>query len=147
VPKDATLYVTISTTGDTHGGAASWFSCVVDDEFCNPGAGGAAGAPGGWIALLKLPAANEGADNCDDGGGGAGDCHDNSIYYTWCTNVKRGDHTVDIRLASSEESGQEDTTVFYEAAHFYIEATHAKKDKCVQAEAIDYDGPNPHEHS
>jgi hypothetical protein len=112
VPREATLYVTISTTGDTHGGAASWFSCVVDEDFCNPGAGGAAGAPEGWIALQKLPAANEGADNCDDGTGGAGDCHDNSIYYTWCTNVKKGDHTVDIRLASSEtpEQGIDTTT-------------------------------------
>ena len=160
VPKEATLYVTISTTGDTHGGAASWFSCVVDDKtdekndktdnhkdaaemFCNPGAGGASGAPGGWVALQKLPAANEGAENCPDGGGRAGDCHDNSIYYTWCTNVKKGDHIVDIRLASSDE-GQD---VFFEAAHFYIDATHANKDKCVQADSkhYDYEGPNPHQ--
>jgi hypothetical protein len=128
-PVDATLYITISTTGDTHGGAASWFSCVVDDYFCNPGAGGAAGAPAGWIALQKLPAANEGADNCDNGGGGAGDCHDNSIYYTWCTNVKKGDHKVDIRLASSIER----QPVFFEAAHFYIDATKGQN-HCSQAD-------------
>jgi hypothetical protein len=160
VPKEATLYVTISTTGDTHEGAASWFSCVVDDEtdkkndttdthekasemFCNPGAGGAAGVPGGWVALLKLPAPNEGADNCDDGNGGAGDCHDNNIYYTWCTNVKKGDHTVDIRLASSDEGEY----VFFETAHFYIDATEKTKDTCVQTDPkyYDYEGSNPHE--
>lgn len=159
VPQDATLYVTISTTGDTHGGAAAWFSCVVDDkrdkeyghnkdggEFCNPGLGGAGGAPGGWIPLLKLPVASQGADNCNNGGGGAGDCHDNSIHYTWCTNVKKGNHTIDIRLASSEEPGEEDTTVFYESAHFYIDATHAKKDKCVQAASTGYEGTSPHDH-
>jgi hypothetical protein len=136
------LYVTLSTTGDVHGGAASFFSCRVDDRFCNPGAGGAAGAPAGWIALQKVPAANAGAANCNNGGGGAGDCHDNGIYYTWCTWIDPGVHTLDVRLASSLP-GQ---TVFVEAAHFYVNSsTLPKSEACVEDPDNEDMGPNPHE--
>jgi hypothetical protein len=48
----------------------------------------------------------------------------NSIYYTWCANIKEeGDHTVDIRLASSSKGDP----AFFEAAHFYIDATHSRR--------------------
>jgi hypothetical protein len=135
------LYVTISATGDTHGGAASWFSCSVDTGsgpvFCNPGSGGAAGAPGGWIALNKLPAATT-ATNCDDGSGGTGDCHDNSITYQWCTVLPAafvatgGAATVNLRMASSNPSAVAGAdTVFIEAAHFYIDATKGGTPTCV----------------
>jgi len=115
--SDNVLYVTLSTTGDTHDGAASWFTCMVDGAFCNPGSGGAAGAPPGWIALLKEPAGGANA-NCNNGGGGPGDCHDNGIYYTWCTKIDPGTHTVELRMAS----GAPPALVFIEAAHFYIDS-------------------------
>lgn len=119
------LYVTISAVADTHGGSALWINCRVDGVDCNAGFGGAAGAPGGWIAVNKLPVATGGADNCNDGGGGAGDCHDNTIYYTWCTPVVPADleggsaHTVELRMATSI-SGQ---NVFFETAHIFVDAS------------------------
>jgi hypothetical protein len=67
-----------------------------------------------------------------DGGGGGGDVHDNGIYYTWCTPVQPGTHTIDIRLASSGSDfetggtglfGPVGPTVFFEQAHFYIDAS------------------------
>jgi hypothetical protein len=131
-----TLYVTISTTGDTHNGASIWLSCRLDGAYCNGGAGGAAGAPGGWVSLQKhknwigLSGALSG-----DGGGGGGDVHDNSLTYTWCTQVKPGSHTVDIKMATSGpdfETGDPDSasTVFFEAAHFYIDANRASNTGC-----------------
>jgi hypothetical protein len=156
-----TVYVTISTTGDTHFSstdndqAALWLSCKFDGAFCNPGAGGAAGAPGGWIAMLKLTDNDTAAGGCSDAaGGGAGDCHDNIIYYTWCiplgddgdaaksfggdvyysdyTMASAGTHTVELRMASSNGGA-----VFFEAAHFYIDASKIHGDnRCTQAPAL-----------
>ena len=128
------LYITISATGDTHFGAASWFNCQVDSVNCNNGTGGADGAPAGWIALNKLPAATA-ITNCGvtgDGGGGTGDCHDNSITYQWCAVLPPasvatgGPHTVNLRMASSDGT----STVFIEAAHFYIDATGGSGPTC-----------------
>lgn len=134
-----TLYVTLSTTGDTHDGAASCFTCLLDGAFCNAGALGAAScAPGfpqpvGWINLLKLPE-TDGANNCNDGGGGTADCHDNSIHYTWCTRVKPGVHTVQIRMATAQPG----STVFMETAHFYVDASRQgrKQNACEEAPII-----------
>src|SRR5258708_15740763 len=58
---DNTLYVTISAVGDTHKGNAGWFSCNLDGDptlvptasYSNPGSGGAAGAPAGWLSFEK----------------------------------------------------------------------------------------------
>ena len=124
-----TLYVTLSTTGDTHGGAASWFSALVNGAVCNKGDEGAGFAPGGWIPLQKHISSGPGGD----GGGGAGDMHDNGIYYTWCCreNVRPGgSNTVEIRMASSIQ-GQ---FVFVERSHYYIDSTAAKL--CTEAEPI-----------
>lgn len=141
-----TLFVTVSTTGDTHQGSALLLSCRLDGAFCNPGPTGAAAVPPGWISLQKhfnydttyTAAPNDplagGAPSSGDGGGGLGDMHDNSIYYTWCTEVPRagGTHTVDIRLATSSAGN----IVFIENAHFYIDAARlpASSD-CVQGVA------------
>ena len=125
-PNVNTLYVTISATGDTHNGAAIWLSCRVDGVFCNPGTGGAGQAPPGWIALQKH--LNYGLGFAGDGGGGDGDAHDNSLYYTWCMPVKEsGPKQIAIKMASSgidNESPDQRTrpTVFIEAAHFYVDA-------------------------
>jgi hypothetical protein len=133
VPRNAdTLYLTLSTTGDAHNGAASCFTALLDGGFFNPGEQGAARcADGGstpvpgWITLLKLP--NGGAGGCNNGGGGAGDCHDNSIYYQWCTAVSPGAHEVEIRMASDTVG----SPVFIEQAHFYIDASRGPG--CTQA--------------
>jgi len=112
-----TIFVTLSTTGDTHGGAASWFSASVNGVVCNRGNDGAGFAPGGWIPLQKHRDSSPGGD----GGGGIGDLHDNSIYYTWCCieGVKvGGDNTVEIKMATSI-AGQ---PVFIERSHFYIDS-------------------------
>jgi hypothetical protein len=141
-----TLYLTLSTTGDTHDGAASCFTALLDGAFFNPGGQGAARCAGGgetpvegWITLLKLPGqtGDPGGTNCDDGGGGPGDCHDNSIYYQWCTPVEPGKHEVEIRMASDTEG----KTVFIEQAHFYVDASRFREEKgCVQAETpVDVD--------
>ncbi len=135
-PDQNVLYVTVSAVADTHDGSALWINCRVDGVDCNPGFGGAAGAPGGWIAVNKLPAADGGASNCNDGGGGAGDCHDNSVYYTWCAAVVPDDlgggsaHTVELRMATSH-SGK---TVFFEAAHIFVDASDLEPENaCVPA--------------
>lgn len=120
------LYVTLATTGDTHGGVASCFSVLVDGEFANPGGQGAArcGQDGenvpGWIALLKLPEDvqdPDGTNNCDQGGGGSADCHDNAINYTWCAPIEQGTHTVQVRMAAAPDG----EIVFIEQAHFLID--------------------------
>lgn len=129
------LKATMSTTGDTHLGAAACFTCVITDPtgastFCNPGlgqgaarcaAGGTVNVPG-WVNLLKLPAA-PGTTNCSDGGGGDGDCHDNNIHYEWCTPVNAevdpGLYTVELWMAT-DTAGE---PVFIEQAYFYLDET------------------------
>jgi len=120
-PGEKVLYITMSATGDTHGGVASQFSCLVDGLPCNPGIPGAAPAPAGWLTLNKMPAATD-TPNCNDGGGGGGDCHDNQIYYTWCAAIQPppggpATRTVNLRMASSDGV----SLVFIESAHFYID--------------------------
>jgi hypothetical protein len=128
-----TLFVTISTTVDTHGGVAALFSCNVDGVFCNPGNGFA--APAGWIALSKHfnydSVTYNGGVSGGDGRGGNGDMHDNNVYYTWCTAVTPGNHTVEIRLASSDDGGGsfQDPGLDMEASHFYIDAA-SLPDRC-----------------
>ena len=44
-----TLYVTVSGTGDSHGGARLELACLVDGNPCNPGPNPVGGSPSGWI--------------------------------------------------------------------------------------------------
>jgi hypothetical protein len=134
-----TLYVTISATGDDHNGARLQLACKVDGKPCQPGAGDpAGGAPSGWHTglrfknynnnLLPLPFAG-------DGGGGAGDVHDNHVMYTWCTpfETKAGTHNVQVRLASSPGPGDPGGgLVFLEAIHFFIDGARVASadDRC-----------------
>lgn len=121
-----TLYLTMSTTGDAHGGAGSCFSANVDGNFFNGGDQGAARCAdnattpvSGWVTLLKLPDIVDAVTtNCNSGGGGSGDCHDNSITYQWCTPITPGVHDVEVRMATSN-AGQ---PVFIEQAFFYVDA-------------------------
>jgi len=129
VPFDQNvLYITFSATGDTHDGAALWLACRVNGSACNPGAGGAGGAPSGWMPLNKLPAPVL-ATNCNDGNGGFGDCHDNSIYATWCVPIARegGTFDIELRLATSAPPAR----VFFEMGHIYIDSN------CIDGNACD----------
>lgn len=139
-PGMNTLYVTISTTGDTHNGAALWLSCRVDGVPCNPGFGGAGGTPAGWINVQKHK--NYPLGLIGDGGGGAGDQHDNSIYYQWCVKRQTGPARVEIKMASSgpdfeTDDGVTPPFVFFEAAHVYIDASRiAGENRCTPAPPV-----------
>jgi hypothetical protein len=145
---DNTLYVSIYTTGDTHGGSALWLSCRVDGAFCRPGAAGAAGAPSGWISLLKLPQDVQEPNasiNCNDGGGGTADCHDNSITYQWCIPVEKKEgkeeQEVELRMATSKPG----ELVFIEAAHVYIDSSRIRgPNQCTQAPPLETHNPPPY---
>lgn len=116
-PGEGVLFITVSTTGDTHNGAALLLGCFINGVPCNAGTTGAAQpkAPG-YIYLRKLPVTD--GTNCNDGAGGTADCHDNSIAYTWCSRVApRSTHTVDIRLANNDNV----SSVFIEQLHVYID--------------------------
>src|SRR5262245_19784178 len=83
VPNDVdVLYITFSAQGDAHNGSALLMSASVNDNLIEPLAGQNSGGGGGphvqtgWYTLIHLPAAGTGA-NCNDGGGGTADCHDN----------------------------------------------------------------------
>jgi hypothetical protein len=140
VTTDNVLFVTISATGDTHDGARLQLACNVDDQPCQPGAGDpAGGAPTGWFTASRHENYNDdyvGEGYAGDGGGGAGDLHDNAIYYTWCARVSHGTRNVKIQMASSPAPGAEDTavpnTVFLEAVHFYIDGARIRHlaDRC-----------------
>jgi len=124
-----TLFVTFSGQGDTHEGedgesARLQMLCTIDtgegEAFCNPNTG-LVDQPTGWMTLLKQP--NPGSGGCNagagDGQGGSGDCHDNTLYATWCIPLEGpGPLTVRLRLASSNGG-----IVFYERAHIYIDST------------------------
>ena len=118
VPRN-TLFVTIHATADVHGGAALQMACLVDGVPCRPEPVEIGGAPIGWVTLQRIPAVDPPAtvSNCNNGGGGSGDCHDNNITYSWCTSVRPGVHTVDLKLASSLSG----VAVFLEKAQIYID--------------------------
>jgi hypothetical protein len=142
VPKGSnTLYVTLYATSDTHFGAAEWLSCRASPQaapgaapFCRPSENdGANGTPSGWISLQKLPQnganPNDGSPNCNDGGGGTADCHDNGIAYSWCLPVTVDSPvvTVDLRMATNR-AGQ---AVFIERGHVYIDSSFIfQPDRC-----------------
>ncbi|MGH9785249.1 MAG: hypothetical protein ACRD88_13790 [Terriglobia bacterium] len=136
-PGENILYVTMSATGDAHGGVKQRFACLVDGVPCNPGGGGINLANTGWVTLLKLPQSPT-TTNCNDGGGGTADCHDNSIHYQWCKVIPRivnaagvetgGPRTVNVRMATEVA----DTPVFIEQTHFYIDATKGGTPTCTE---------------
>ena len=132
-PNTTSLYLTVSTTGDTHQGAAHWFACTIDGVSCRVNPGSVDGAPSGWISLLKLPVATGGASNCSDGGGGAGDCHDNNVYYTWCVRTAPSNLTAIRTLRVKMATSVTGKTVFAEKAHFYVDANVGPVGECAAA--------------
>lgn len=118
-PASGVLYVTMSVAADQHFGRGAAFTCLVDGFFCNAGGGPAGGAPVGWIALQRIPAAPTSVvTNCSQGGGGGGDCHDNGIYYTWCRRVGAGTHSVSLRMGGLPPGTG---AVFMEKGHFFVD--------------------------
>jgi hypothetical protein len=124
-----TVFVTLSATGDTHTGNASWFSARVNGVLCNTGDEGAGFAPGGWVPLQKhfdydnitYTSGGVAGQVAGDGGGGRGDMHDNGIYYTWCciNGLRPGAaNLVEIKMATSF-AGQ---NVFVERSHYYVDS-------------------------
>ena len=124
------IYVTFNAQGDTHGGAALEMACHYNGVPCEQGSGAAEG--GQWSTLNKLPAADSGASNCSDGGGGAGDCHDNTIHKVWCVKAGPGPATVDLLLKSSNGG-----TVFYERSTILIEGSRGSSNLNCQAPAAE----------
>ena len=134
------LYVTLFTTGDTHGGAALWLSCRYSIgaviNLCrssSPPGPGIDEAPNGWVAVKKLPVPVDGATNCNDGGGGPADCHDNAITYSWCVQLPSPTPIsvrVRLRMATSI-AGQQ---VFMEKGQAYIDSSFInQKARCIRA--------------
>jgi len=142
IPFDV-VYVTFSAQGDTHGGATLAMSANVTDAaavttVCEPmagqsgGGGGGTAGPSGWMALQKTPTdgtVETAANNCNDGGGGVADCHDNAIMFSCCLRITPDTgvtkHTVEIRLGSepNPQTPLAATLVFYERSTIYIDAS------------------------
>jgi len=72
------------------------------------------------MTLVKLPDGETSANNCDDGGGGPADCHDNAVSFSCCAVLSGGaggnNRDVKINMASSNGG-----TVFYEDSTIYID--------------------------
>jgi len=134
IPNDVdVLYVTFSAQGDTHRGSALLMNATVNGTLIQPLAGqtgiggGGSHVQTGWYTLLILPTTSTDpltpANNCNDGGGGTADCHDNAIYFSGCINI--GHHnpadpfTVVIKLANLP--GGDGNTSFYERSTIYID--------------------------
>jgi hypothetical protein len=145
-----TLYVSLYTTSDQHQGAALWLSCRVNGLFCRPSVGGANEAPSGWINLQRLPqnfndgngghgGPNGASPNCNNGGRGTADCHDNGVAYEWCIPVRGGSTvTVDLKMATSTAGDG----VFIEKGHVYIDSSFIRQpNRCMADPEVTPDDP------
>lgn len=139
-------YITFSAQGDTHEelscdpvtmictpipgtGSALLMTASITDAagnvtVCQPmaSAGGAAlfGAP--WMTLLKLPDGEMMPNNCNDGGGGPADCHDNAFSFSCCTllsSLPDGNTSRDVKINMASSNGG---TVFYEDSTIYVDS-------------------------
>lgn len=128
------LYISFDGAGAAHNGATLLMSCLVNGVPCaGLGAGGGTGPsasiPTGWVGLLKQPT-ELGNLNCNTQhifGGLAefGDCHTNSINYTWCVQAPTlTPVTVELKLASLPGVvASVDRSVHYERAYITVDAT------------------------
>ena len=126
-------YITFTAQADGHAGAALLMQATVTDSsgittICQPLSGQTGPGGGGpnlfpqWYTLLHLPDAGTAVTNCNDGGGGSADCHDNAISFSCCALVTPDSggsaHSVNIGLASSTGG-----TVFYERSTIYVDGS------------------------
>jgi hypothetical protein len=117
-----TLFITVTAASETLYGARALVNCTYDGNpgpNCNPQFSPIDVFPG-WTPWQKLPAALSGASNCNDDGGGAGACRDNSVVARWCIPGLDSTvpHNVQIRLAVDPAG----STTYLEAAHFIIDS-------------------------
>lgn len=129
VPEDINvLFVTVAGTSDQHNGAQLYLTCLLDGVACNGGSL-SDGAFAGWIPLQRHRNYNlsyTGAGFHGDGGGGAGDLHDNGFYYTWCTKIKTSEeegatHNVKVKLAAFDIDASHAPLANVEAIHFFVD--------------------------
>jgi hypothetical protein len=121
IPTDVNvIYVTFSAQGDVHNGTTLAMNASVNNVLIQPlltFVGGGGNTVSGWYSLLKLPAAGA---NCNDGGGGPADCHDNTIYFSGCARVTPG-ATVTVRIKLADIPGHDANTAFYERSTINID--------------------------
>jgi len=130
------LYVTFSAQGDSHLGSALLMNATVNGNLIEPLAGQTAGGGGGphvqtgWYTLLILPTTAVNpftpANNCNDGGGGTADCHDNTIYFSGCYALQPADDkkTARVKIKLADLPGGDANFAFYERSTIYIDGQH-----------------------
>jgi hypothetical protein len=128
IPRgDNVLYLTFSAQGDTHNGSALLMQGLVNGNACQPLLGQTGGGGGGphifprWYTLSHLPKSTTGL-NCNDGGGGTGDCHDNTIAFSCCSTVSTTAPTARVQIRLANLPGGVGNTSFYERSTIYIDA-------------------------
>jgi hypothetical protein len=137
IPDDVdVLYVTFSAQADSHNGSALLMNARVNGALIEPLAGqGGTGGGGahlqtGWYTLSHLPAATTGT-NCNDGGGGTADCHDNAIYFSGCYVITADEHkepkTAEVKINLADLPGGDANTAFYERSTIYIDGQKDEK--------------------
>ena len=105
------IYIELEAQADVHTGSGKPPNALLMRAFndsgagpvlCNPLAGSTGGVTPGWFTLLKLPLPSGSGDaGCNDGGGGAADCHDNAIVMKCCVPINGAlSGTVRIDMAS-----------------------------------------------
>ncbi len=120
------LYITFSGQGDVHNGSALLMTCSVNGVLCEPLAGQTAGGGGGphvqtgWYTLLILPQSTTGT-NCNDGLGGTGDCHDNTLHFSACARLPKHTDAATVQIKLANLPGGDSNVSFYERATIYID--------------------------
>jgi hypothetical protein len=132
------LFIEFEGQGDVHNGSALLMNASIVtgtplhpvETLCEPlrgstGLGG--GGPHlqtGWFTLLNLPQPPVTAShppNCNDGGGGAADCHDNAIVFSCCARLTTPDATATVRIRLANLPGGDANTSFIERSTIYVD--------------------------
>jgi hypothetical protein len=127
------IYLNFSAQGDTHNGSALLMTATLMEQALLPvviqppaGSGIGGGGPSldtGWWTLMKLP--NAASTNCNDGGGGPADCHDNAFGFSGCWRLQtNGSKTIQIKIKLADLPGGDDNRAFYERAFITIDGQH-----------------------
>ena len=129
-PNFKVLYVTFSAQGDSHNGSALLMNATVNGTLIQPLAGQTAAGGGGpheqtgWYTLNHLPEATlGGVTNCNDGGGGPADCHDNAISFSGCVRLDLNAPTpLTVNIKMADLPGGDANFAFYQRSTIYIDA-------------------------
>jgi len=143
IPSDIdVIYVTFSAQGDAHFGSALLMNATVNGALIQPllgqtDIGGGGGfLQTGWYTLLHLPQA-PGVQNCNDGGGGTADCHDNTLHFSGCARLAPkhwGDkwhktQTITVEINLADLPGGDANFAFYERSTIYVDGQDDDKGK------------------